>query len=45
MSVSAILTSAYNQPQIGSSNNPYQQSISQLAGSVLSIVHHHGFDY
>ncbi|MFY9904701.1 MAG: hypothetical protein WBX02_14650 [Terriglobales bacterium] len=36
MSVSAILSSAYNQPQIGSSNNPYQQSISQLGKDLQS---------
>ncbi len=36
MSVSAILSSAFNQPQIGSSNNPYQQSISQLGKDLQS---------
>jgi hypothetical protein len=36
MSVSAILSSAYNQPQIGSGNNPYQQSISQLGKDLQS---------
>jgi hypothetical protein len=36
MSVSAILSSAYNQPQIGSSNNPYQQSTSQLGKDLQS---------
>jgi len=36
MSVSAILSSAYNQPQIGSSNSPYQQSISQLGKDLQS---------
>jgi hypothetical protein len=36
MSVSAILRSAFDQPQIGSSNNPCQQSISQLAKDLQS---------
>ena len=36
MSISAILSSAYNQPQIGSSTSPYQQSIQQLGKDLQS---------
>jgi hypothetical protein len=36
MSVSAILSSAFNQPQIGSSNRPYQPSIRQLGKDLQS---------
>ncbi|MGA2354072.1 MAG: hypothetical protein ABSG02_06220 [Terriglobales bacterium] len=36
MSISAILSSAYNQPQIGTSTSPYQQSIQQLGKDLQS---------
>jgi hypothetical protein len=36
MSVSAILSSAFDQPQIGSGNNPCQQSIRQLGKDLQS---------
>lgn len=36
MSISAILSSAYNQPQIGSGTSPYQQSIQQLGKDLQS---------
>ncbi len=36
MSISAILSSAYNQNQVGASTNPFQQSIQQLSQDLQS---------